>query len=116
LSMSGVARGGFFLFVGNITASVIGTIYWLLLSVTSGPGTVGVASAILGLGTLVSGIATLGVPVGAMRFIGREYGLKRIERLSSYFWSSFTLTITLCLISRLRPILRLHPTSTAHVA
>ncbi len=99
MSVGGIARGGLFLFVGLVTAAVLAYVYWFLISLISGPEVVGIASSIVSLSTLVSGIATLGVPLGVQRFLGRAYSHKKVKSVNVFFWSSFVFVLALCLLS-----------------
>nr|MDO8100906.1 oligosaccharide flippase family protein [Candidatus Njordarchaeota archaeon] len=99
MSVGGVARGGLFLIIGSTVLSILGLAYWSLISLFSGVEPVGIASSVFSLSVLASGIATLGVPVGVQRFLGRDFSRKDIENLNTYFWSSFAFTLILCLVS-----------------
>jgi O-antigen/teichoic acid export membrane protein len=99
LSIGGVARGGVFLFVSSVITYVIGYVYWFLMTRLVDPGVVGIASSVLSLGMLVSGITGLGIPIGVQRFLGQEYSRKDIGRLNAYFWSSFSFSLSSCLFS-----------------
>jgi O-antigen/teichoic acid export membrane protein len=99
LSIGGIARGGIFLFTGSIIVSILGYVFWFLVSSYGGVETVGIVSSVVALSTLVSGIATLGLPSGVQRFMGREFGHNNIKKLNRYFWSSLAATAALCLLS-----------------
>jgi O-antigen/teichoic acid export membrane protein len=99
LSIGGVARGGLFLLIGSVVSSVMGYVYWVLVSHFGGPAVVGIASTVFNLSILVSGVATLGIPVGVQRFLGREFGRKNTRSLNTYFWSSLTFCIALSILS-----------------
>jgi O-antigen/teichoic acid export membrane protein len=92
-------RGGLFLFISSVITSVFGFVYWFLISILSGPEVVGIASSIIGLGTLISSIAILELPMGVRRFLGRAFGHRNTEDLNIYFWSSFIVVLMLCLLS-----------------
>jgi O-antigen/teichoic acid export membrane protein len=99
LSVGHVARGGVLLFIGVIGGSMLGYVYWLIVSYFGGPGIVGIASSVNSLGTLVGGIAGLGLSTGVQRFLGRDFTHKRTGSLNAYFWSSLVFCVVLCLIS-----------------
>jgi O-antigen/teichoic acid export membrane protein len=104
LSIGGLARGGIFLFTGSIIGSILGSVFWFLVSFYGGPvgpEIVGIASAVISLSSLVSGIAILGLPTGTKRFLGREFGHNNTKKLNRYFWSSLATTLTLSLVATL---------------
>jgi O-antigen/teichoic acid export membrane protein len=81
-----------------LIAAVLGFVYWFLISIFGGAGVVGIASSVYSLSALVSGIATLGVPVGVQRFLGRDFSQKNIKSLNTYFWTALIFTLVICLI------------------
>jgi O-antigen/teichoic acid export membrane protein len=97
--VGGVARGGLFLFIGLVAGSILGYIYWFLVSFFGGAEIVGIASSVVSLSSLVAGITVFGLPTGVQRFLGRDFTHKRTESLNTYFWSSFIFIVTLCLLS-----------------
>jgi O-antigen/teichoic acid export membrane protein len=101
LSIGGLARGGVFLFTGSIIGSILGYVFWFLVSYYGGVETVGIASSLVSLCSLVSGIAILGLPTGTKRFLGREFGHNNTKKLNTYFWSSLATTLTLSLVAAL---------------
>lgn len=99
MSIGGVARSGLFLFVGSVVTAVLAYAYWFLILILSGRQAVGIASSIYSLSLLVSWFATLGVPIGVQRFLGRDFGHRNIKSLRTHFWSSFVFTAMFCLLS-----------------
>jgi O-antigen/teichoic acid export membrane protein len=84
-----------------IVGSILGYIYWLLVSFLGGSDIVGIAGSVNTLSLLVSGIAVLGLPTGVQRFLGRDFTERNVGNLNSYFWSSLILTVALSLASTL---------------
>jgi O-antigen/teichoic acid export membrane protein len=101
LSVGHVARGGVLLFIGVVAGSILGYLYWLLVSDLGGPGIVGIASIVNSLATLIGGIAGLGLSTGVQRFLGRDFSHKRTGSLNAHFWSSLVFSIVICLLSAL---------------
>ena len=87
-SVSGVARGGLWLYLGSITNNLVGFTYWLIISGIGGASILGLTSTVVSLGGMISGILSLGVPIGLRRFLGLSLGRKDSEGFSRYFWSS----------------------------
>ena len=62
-------RGGLWLSLRSATNTLVGFLYWLLLSLIIGPEQVGVASAVVTTYTVVTGISYLGIPSALQKFI-----------------------------------------------
>ncbi len=92
---SRIIRGGFWFYLSNVVVSVMGFIYWMIISVIAGPSVLGYTSAIVSLSFLLNGIASLGVNYGLQRFLGLSYGSKNIVALKKYFWSTFYVSIVI---------------------
>lgn len=92
-----VVRGGVWLYATSVTNNAFGFVYWLLISKIAGPSVLGTTSAIVGAASLVTGLLSLGVPVGLQRYVGRTIGRRDPEEARKYFWSSTILSATLYL-------------------
>jgi O-antigen/teichoic acid export membrane protein len=53
-----------------LATSLLGYVYWLVISNIAGPAVLGETSAVIGLASLIGSAASLGVSVGAQRFLG----------------------------------------------
>ncbi len=87
-SVSGIARGGLWLYLGSITNNLVGFTYWLIISGIAGASALGLTSTVVSLGGLISGALSLGIPSGLQRFLGLSIGRGDSEGFSRYFWSS----------------------------
>lgn len=74
-----------------LATSLLGYVYWLVISNIAGPAILGETSAVIGLGSLIGSIVSLGVGIGAQRFLGGGiHGLKWDVGL--YFGTLITLS------------------------
>ena len=66
-----VARNAIYLYIQTIVAAGSGYIFWLIISRLTGPEIVGIASTSMAIAGMAISFATLGVPKGFQRFLGR---------------------------------------------
>lgn len=88
-SISGIVRGGFWLYFSSIVDNFAGFIYWMVVSALAGPTAIGIASAISSLSGLILSFLGFGVGTGVMRFFGICLGSDDREGLKTYFWTSY---------------------------
>jgi len=81
-----IVKGGLWLYASRVVNMVSGFAFWLAVSAIAGPTPLGVASAVLGLSSMIGAVASLGMPRGLMRFLGM-HAADRGEA-SKYFWST----------------------------
>ncbi len=60
-------RAGTWLFLGSITVSLTGLIFWLIISRLSGAGSIGVASSVFSSAAIAGVLVSAGVNIGVMR-------------------------------------------------
>jgi len=80
---------------------VSGYVFWFILSKLTTSSTIGSASTLVSLATIFSVIATIGVPTGVQRFLGKLFAEQKIQDANVFIKSSLVLvTIGLfaCLI------------------
>jgi O-antigen/teichoic acid export membrane protein len=73
LSKLQVGRGAAFLYIENITTMVYGYAFWYILSKITTPDVIGISSSLISLATIFVSIASIGIPVGSQRFLGRMF-------------------------------------------
>ena len=100
-TVSHIVRGGVWLYLSNIVGNVSGLLYWLVILAVGGSAILGYTSATIGLSTLVAGIASLGIPLGLQRFIGKSLGENNVAKVREYFWTSLTFMLTIYFIASL---------------
>lgn len=99
MGLSGVVRGGLWIYIGSLLSGFLGYIYWLIASRFVSPSVVGSAAAITSMQALLVSIFSLGISTGLQRFIGLSKGKNDYQQLSTYFSTSLfsTLFITILL-------------------
>ncbi len=70
MSVGRIFRGGLWLYLNTLATSLLGYVYWLVISNIAGPTVLGETSTLIGLGSLVGSAASLGIGIGAQRFLG----------------------------------------------
>lgn len=94
-TLTHVIRGGIFLYLSSIVNNVSGLLYWLVILAIGGSAILGYTSATIGLSSLVAGLASLGIPVGLQRFIGKSLGENDVVKVREYFWTSLIFMLTI---------------------
>lgn len=89
VSFGGVVRGGFWLFLGQFIISVLGFVFWLVVSRLGGADVVGIVSGIYSLASLVSSLGALGLNFSVQRFVGRCRGVG--ADWGVYVWSGLAM-------------------------
>ena len=93
ITVGRVVKGGFWLYLSSIVSNIQGFFYWLIISKVAGAGVLGLTTAIIGLGSLIAGVLSLGIPTGVQKFLGKCLGENDRECMSRYFWSSLFFTM-----------------------
>ncbi|MCD6369414.1 MAG: hypothetical protein J7L38_06430 [Thermoproteales archaeon] len=89
-SIRRVVRGGFWLYATSLTGSILGFLYWLVISKFTEPETLGYATTTTSIASLLTGVFSLGVARGMQRFIGIYLGRRNLDKVAEYLWSAFT--------------------------
>lgn len=69
-----------------------GYIFWFIMSKLSSPEIIGVSSAIISLTTIFSTIASIGIPMGVQRFLGKSFLENNLDTTKKFVKASFILT------------------------
>ncbi len=94
-------RGGLWLSLRTAVNTVVGLLYWLLMSLVISPEQVGMASAVVTMYTVVTGISFLGMPSALQKFIGSSLGRGDKEHADRLFWSALTFLTLIDLLAGL---------------
>ena len=87
-----VSKGVVYLYVEGITMLFSGYLYWLILSKLIDPSSIGLASTIIALATIVFSFASVGVAGGVQRYIAKSLADNRFEHVQSMINSSLLIT------------------------
>ncbi len=74
-----VGKGAVYLFIETIAAMFFGYGFWFLVSKFTTPEIIGTSGAVVSLATIFITIATLGVPTGVQRFLGKSFSEQKLE-------------------------------------
>jgi O-antigen/teichoic acid export membrane protein len=101
LSKQIVGKGALFIYLETLVSMGSGYIFWIILSKISTPNAIGISSTIVSLITIFSTIASIGIPQGVQRFLGKSFSEKKNDVAKEFIKSSFILTsfgIIICII------------------
>ena len=95
LGFGRIAKGAFYLYISTLITSVLGYVFWFIVSKLTSPNIVGLASTAVTIATIAHAFTMLGIPTGIQRFLGKAYAKNDTNILKSYFTTGFTiLTLT----------------------
>jgi O-antigen/teichoic acid export membrane protein len=84
-----IGRGAVYLYIENISSMLFGYAFWFVLSRITTPEIVGISSSLISIAVIFISIASIGVPLGAQRFLGKMFLEQRFEDALVYTKSSF---------------------------
>ena len=84
-----IGRGAVYLYIENISSMLFGYAFWFILSRITTPEIVGISSSLISIAAIFISIASIGVPLGAQRFLGKIFLEQRFEDAQVYTKSSF---------------------------
>jgi O-antigen/teichoic acid export membrane protein len=84
-----IGRGAVYLYIENISSMLFGYAFWFILSRTTTPEIVGVTSSLISIAAIFISLASIGVPLGAQRFLGKTFLEQRFGDALVYTKSSF---------------------------
>lgn len=86
-----IGKGATFLYIDYVSAMVSGYLVWYILSKITTPEVIGISSSVNSLSLILMAVASLGIPIGAQRFLGRFFEEKRSEDVRVTIISSLVL-------------------------
>lgn len=87
-----LAKGALFIYIETIIGMGSGYIFWFIMSQISSPEVIGLSSAVVSLTTIFSGIASIGIPTGVQRFLGKSFSENALSTTRGFVKSSIVLT------------------------
>jgi len=100
LSKLQIGRGAAFLYIENISTMVYGYVFWYILSKITTPDVIGISSSLISLAAIFVSLASIGIPVGSQRFLGRMFLEGKFEDVKLFVKTSLIITtvgiITCC--------------------
>lgn len=92
-SIRKIIKGGFWLQLSQVILSILGFLYWFVISMIAGSEAVGITSSIMGFSSLISGLINLGIPVSLQHFVGKSLGERDEKSLKEFFWTSLIFSV-----------------------
>lgn len=102
MSKNEVRSGAAYLYVETISSMVASYVFWLVMSKITEESIIGTSSAMISFATIVTALATMGVPTSVQRLLGKSFIEKKSQHTSLYIQASLilvTLSVLLCSIA-----------------
>src|SRR5690606_29261998 len=84
-----VVQGAMYLYMESLLSLVSGYVFWIVVSRVVTPEVIGISSAVISLSTIFATIATIGIPNGVQRFLGKEFSERKMQNAKRYVGTSF---------------------------
>jgi stage V sporulation protein B len=92
MDKNSIGKGVIYLYIEAITMLFSGYIYWLILSKIIDPSSIGIASTIIALATIIFSFASMGVTGGIQRYIANGIAEKKFDKVKGMIHSSLLIT------------------------
>jgi O-antigen/teichoic acid export membrane protein len=92
LSKQVVGRGALFIYFETLISMFSGFVFWIIMSKVSTPNAIGISSTMVSLVTIFSTIASIGIPLGIQRFLGKSFSEKKENIAKEFVKASFILS------------------------
>jgi O-antigen/teichoic acid export membrane protein len=79
LNKLSIGKGAAFLYIENVVTMAFTYVFWYFLSKITTPEVIGISSSIIALGTIFTFAASVGIPVGSQRYLGRLFQEQKLE-------------------------------------
>jgi len=84
LNGQAVGRGAGYIFVETIVGFISGYLLWLVLTRITTPEIIGTSSTVVSLAGIFTTVATIGIPIGASRFLARYFHENNLEKATIF--------------------------------
>lgn len=78
-----VGRGAAYIYVETVASIISGYVFWIIMSKIASTETIGVSSTVVSFAGIVAVLASIGVPTGVQRFIGKNFLEKNFDEAKS---------------------------------
>jgi len=72
-------RGAAYMYIETIAALISGYIFWIIMSRITTSETIGITSTLFSLAGIVAVVASIGIPAGVLRFLGKSFSDKKLD-------------------------------------
>ena len=77
-------RGAAYIYIETIAALISGYIFWIIMSKITTSETIGISSTLISLAGIVTVVASIGIPTGIQRFIGKSFSDKKLDEAKTF--------------------------------
>jgi O-antigen/teichoic acid export membrane protein len=84
-----VAKGALFIYIETLVSMGSGYIFWFIMSKISNPEAIGLSSTIISFTVIFSTLASIGIPLGVQRFLGKSFLHNDIDITRKFVKASF---------------------------
>src|SRR5437867_7684022 len=74
-----VGRGAAYIYIEVIASLISGYIFWIIMSKLTTSESIGIISALFSMAGIVAVVASIGIPTGVQRFIGKSFSDKKLD-------------------------------------
>ena len=72
-------RGAAYIYIEVIASLISGYIFWIIMSKITTSETIGISSTLFSMAGIVAVIASIGIPTGVQRFLGKSFSDKKLD-------------------------------------
>lgn len=98
MSKDKVRSGAAYLYIETASSMVSSYVFWLVMSKITSSSVIGTSSAMISFASIVTALATMGVPTSVQRFLGKSMIEKSEEYTSTYIKAAFIVVVFSTLI------------------
>lgn len=83
-----IGKGAAYIYIETIASLISGYGFWIVMSKISPTDIIGTSSAVVSLAGIFTVVATIGIPSGILRFLGKSFGDQDLTQARLYFKAS----------------------------
>src|SRR5437867_3693818 len=72
-------RGAAYIYIETIASLISGYLFWIIISKLTTSENIGIITTLFSLGSIVAVVASIGIPTGVQRFIGKSFSDKKLD-------------------------------------
>jgi O-antigen/teichoic acid export membrane protein len=86
-----VLKGATYIYIETIASIISGYIFWIIMSKIATTETIGISSTLVSFAAIVSVVASIGIPTGVQRFIGKYFSENKLDDAKAFVITSLIL-------------------------
>lgn len=102
VSKKTIGKGAAYVYIESVASMISGYLFWIIMSKISPTDIIGISSAVVSLAGIFTVVATIGIPTGVQRFLGKSFADQKIEDVKIFFKTSIlivSLAVLACTIT-----------------